>query len=139
MHIREANPNDKIEITKMYRNLYDEEFSKKSLIPIEHHRLISKIFLAQEKNKKIGFIWINYIEHGNSKYGYIEELYVKPEYRNKGIGTTLVTRAKNFFIEKSVQAIFVSINNDNNRVIDFYKNQDFHECKGLWFYFTQNC
>ena len=96
MNVREANSDDSIELTKMYRNLYKEDFSMDLLVPIDKNQFISKIFLAQEKNKEVGFIWINFIAYGISKYGYIEELYVKPAFRNKGYGSMLVEKAKKF-------------------------------------------
>ena len=136
MNVREATIDDSIELTKMYRNLYEEDFSMNSLIPIDKTQLISKIFLAQEKNTEVGFIWINFIAYGISKYGYIEELYVKPAFRNKGYGSMLVEKAKKFFLEQSVHAVFVSIQLNNETVANFYQKHDFEKCKGLWFYFT---
>jgi ribosomal protein S18 acetylase RimI-like enzyme len=137
MKIREADINDSIDLTKMYRHLYEEDFSLDSLIPIDNHNIISKIFIAQEKNEKIGFIWINFIEFGESKYGYIEDLYIKPLFRNKGYGTMLVTKAKNFFLEKSAMAVFVSLEGNNDKLVKFYNKQEFNECEGLWFYFAK--
>jgi ribosomal protein S18 acetylase RimI-like enzyme len=137
MNIREADINDTVGLTKMYRKLYDEEFSPDSLIPIDNHNFISKIFIAQEKNEKIGFIWINFIEYGESKYGYIEDLYVEPLFRNKGHGTMLVEKAKNFFLEKSAMAVFVSLKGKNNYIVKFYNKQEFNECEGLWFHFAK--
>ena len=136
MNVREATIDDSIELTKMYRNLYEEDFSMNSLIPIDKTQLISKIFLAQEKNTEVGFIWINFIAYGIAKYGYIEELYVKPAFRNKGYGSMLVEKAKEFFQEQSVHAVFVSIDLNNESVAQFYKKHDFNQCKGQWFYFT---
>ena len=90
MIIRETNSDDSIELTKMYRKLYDDDFSLDSIIPIGKNQFLSKIFFAQEENKVIGFIWVNYIEYGEAKYGYLEELYVKPTFRNIGYGSMLV-------------------------------------------------
>ena len=116
MNVREANSEDSIELTKMYRNLYKEDFSMDLLIPIGKNQFISKIFLAQERNKEVGFIWINFISYGVSKYGYIEDLYVKPAFRNKGYGSMLVKEANFFFLQKSVHAVFVSIERNNETV-----------------------
>ena len=137
MNIREANVNDAVDVTKMYRKLYDEEFSPDALIPIDNYNFISKIFIAQEQNEKIGFIWINFIEYGESKYGYIEDLYVEPLFRNKGHGTMLVKKAKNFFLEKSAMAVFVSLKGNNDNIVKFYHKQEFNECEGLWFHFSK--
>ncbi|MHA1521742.1 MAG: GNAT family N-acetyltransferase [Promethearchaeota archaeon] len=136
MIIREANIDDSIELTKMYRKLYDDEFSKDSIIPIGKTQFLSKIFFAQEENKVVGFIWINFVGHGESKYGYLEELYVKPAFRDKNYGTMLVEKAKEFFREKSAQAVFVSIEKNNEEGIRFYKKCDFNKCEGSWYYFT---
>ena len=84
-----------------------------------------------------GFIWITIIEHGESRYGQIEELFVKPGYRKKEYGGLLVEKAKKFFTEKSIQAAFVSVDSIHDTgLINFYTKQDFHICKGPWYYFT---
>ena len=133
--IREAKMTDSLEITKMIRKLHEEEFSPKDLIPIERNYLISKIFLAEHEFKVVGFIWVNFIGYGTSKYGVIEELYVKPEFRAKGYGKMLIEQARSFFGKNSTEVVFVSIDKKNEKqAIGFYEKCGFERCKGLWYY-----
>ncbi|UCD09322.1 MAG: GNAT family N-acetyltransferase [Dehalococcoidales bacterium] len=63
------------------------------------------------------------IESTNNKYGRIRRLYVLPEYRNRGIGTELVSHFITF-AGKYYKGIVVNIGNLS--VSAFYESKGFH-------------
>ncbi len=55
-------------------------------------------YLAQIKRKTVGFIHLTKDEKpANGLQGYIQDLYIIPEFRGKGIGTKLLSKAKIWF------------------------------------------
>ncbi len=71
------------------------------------------IFLAYFEDKPIGFVRIS--EREGSYW--IEELYVKPEYRGKGIGRKLVEQAEKFISERDTHAYIMVLPQDKNAIL----------------------
>lgn len=65
--------------------------------------------------------------HVNRRIGYIESLYVKPEYRRKGIGTDLWKLAYDWLKEKGIQIINLWVAFQNPIALEFWKKLDFRE------------
>ena len=75
-----AKDSDSKELTGLYRRLYEGDEKKKfysSKVVPSKVRFGSKIFVARDKKKVIGFCWAIWYEHIKNKgVGVIEELYV---------------------------------------------------------------
>ncbi len=76
------------------------------------------LFVAEYDGKIVGYIfgWIerrskNYWK--TSKYGYICDLFVKEEYRKKGIGKALLKEAEEWFKKRGISKIFLEVYFDN--------------------------
>jgi ribosomal protein S18 acetylase RimI-like enzyme len=136
--IRNSNLKDKKKITELYYELYPKrkKILKNKLIPIQNFNTKTIVFIAEENKKVVGFCWANFIEYGLSKFGYIEELFVRKDYRNKGIGRTLVKEMQKKFKKLKVDALFVTTEKDNIEAMKLYKKLDFKICKGPWFFWT---
>lgn len=135
MTIRKAQVKDKKEISGLYYQLYPEHKGAKKLIPIQNFRAKNLLFVAEEENKIIGFVWGTFINYGISRYGYIEELFVNKKFRGKKIGTFLVKRILEEFKKLKVWALFVSLSKEDKMVLNFYKKLGFKPCRGSWLYF----
>jgi len=61
----------------------------------------------------------------NGQYGYICNVYTKPEYRKQGIQTDLFSFLMNFAKQKNIQRILLS--SDNPEAIRIYKKFGFHQ------------
>jgi hypothetical protein len=80
IQIGPAKGSDSKELTGLYRRLYEGDEKKKfysSKVVPSKVRFGSKIFVARDKKKVIGFCWAIWYEHIKNKgVGVIEELYV---------------------------------------------------------------
>lgn len=135
MKIRNATIKDKKDITNLYCELYPDRKIKK-LLSIEKTKFKSFILVAEVGKQIVGFIWANFVQYGFSKFGYIEELFVKKEFRNKGIGRSLVKAIMKKFKDLKVAAVFVTTEKENKEVISLYKKLSFKLSKGPWFYWN---
>ena len=93
MKIRSATKKDKKSISELYYELHPEEKEKGKPIPIEKSKIKLILLVAEENNLVVGFIWAHLIQYGFFKYGTIDELFVKKEFRRKGIGSALLREA----------------------------------------------
>jgi len=88
-----------------------------------------ELLVADADGKIIGFIdrWIiSDFVHGG-KLAYIQNLYVSPNYRRKGIGSRLLQETVKRAKDKGVIEIHVSTEFDNKGAIEFYRKQGFPE------------
>lgn len=135
MKIRNATLKDKAKISELYYELHPERKPKK-LVPIEKSKFKNILLVAEENKQLTGFIWANFIQYGFSKFGYIEELFVKKEFRNKRIGRSLVKSIMKRFEDLKVAAVFVTTEKENKEAISLYQKLGFKLCKGPWFYWN---
>lgn len=134
MRIRKAELRDKKAVSDLYYQLYPKHKGSKKIIPIEVLEAKSLLLLAEEKNKVIGFVWGTFINYGISKYGYIDELFVKKEFRRKKIASSLLKTILEEFKKLKAWSVFVSIAKENKWIRTFYDQFGFKLCQGPWLY-----
>jgi ribosomal protein S18 acetylase RimI-like enzyme len=90
----------------------------------------SVVFVAEENGELVGYI------HGNiklkefyisNKEGYIEDLYVKQDFRNKGIGKLLYGELLTVFKEAECTHVGISAYSENSQAIEFYHKLGFKD------------
>jgi len=128
---------DSKEITRLYRKLYkgDEEqkFFSSRAIP-SYLNAGSKVFIAKESDKIVGFVWVIFYEHIKNKgVGIIEELYIDDSYRRKGIGKALVEKALGYLAKHSMVAV-VTTASEMKDAQRFYEAIGFKESRE-WYYY----
>lgn len=74
---------------------------------------------ATEEGKVAGWVYLYLISNGlhNESYGLIENLYVEPEFRNKGVGKKLIEAV---FLEAKNRSCYKLIGNSRNANIDIH-------------------
>ncbi len=124
MLIREAGPRDLDQLLHLYAGFYSELRARQGWRPhsLEEYReevneilVKDKVFLAEEGNTLVGFIRVSQRE---GSY-WIEELYVKPEYRGQGIGRRLVETAEDY-VRKHDLSIYIMVLPQDRRAISFW-------------------
>lgn len=92
-------------------------------------RIYSKndaIFIAEFKDVAVGHTIIsikkNYPIFDMKYYGRINTIFIKEEFRGKGIGSELKKEALKWFKSKGINRISLNVDPNNNRAIDAYKN-----------------
>ena len=90
----------------------------------------SFILLAQDGNKLVGYILISLGKFAWRAFNPIAEvvnLSVAPEYRGKGVGSTLFQQAKKLAIKRGAKRMSVSALTENTGALKFYKRQGFND------------
>ena len=88
-------------------------------------------FVAEEKEKLIGYsggeIQKNPAFAKFKKRGHLFNLYVKPEYRSKGIGKKLIRATLSWFRKKKVSDLTIMVYSHNKSAYKIYKNLGFKD------------
>lgn len=86
--------------------------------------------VAEINNQLIGAIWGRLLNQGNKGFGYVNDstpelsMAVKPEFRNKGIGTQLIRAMVSAYKKIEVDYLSLSVDKANN-ASDLYKRLGF--------------
>ena len=106
------------------------------VIKMSHEGLFKNEFLYYENDKPVGFISLSlrsdYVEGTDSSpVGYIEGLYVKPEFRRMGIAEKLVDHAKEWSEKYGCTELASDCTLDNTVSQAFHKGIGFTEANRL--------
>lgn len=94
----------------------------------------SKILLCLEENIKVGFIWFSISNKCfigldctpfEENYIWITTIWIKAEFRNKGIAKLLYEQVNIKAKELNIKKIWLDIYNSNNKSIEFHKKLGF--------------
>ncbi len=139
MKIRDATERDREAVSELYYELHPEEERERKekgmLVPLRGS-LKTVLLVAEEGGEVVGFIWGNLITYGFFRYGMIEELFVKKEFRNRGIGRSLVREILNRFKRLKAEVVLVTTDPENKKAADLYEKTGFKPCRGPWFFWT---
>ncbi len=141
MKIREAKIFDAVIVKELYNELREYELSllkdeiKKIQINWERKKDIKsirkflrskniKIFVAEDCEKTVGFI-IGEVSKGVKYKEGSFDIFVKPDFRGKGIGKNLMKEMTDWFKNKSCKSIRLNVYSSNKEAKEFYKNLNF--------------
>ena len=111
--IREIKSDDKIDFIKMCMDFYNTDGVDHS-IPVSNMEKtfnllmegldFAKAYVCEKNNKTVGYILLalTYSNEAGGMVVWLDEIYVKPEFRSQGIGSELI----DFVIEKYKNKIF---------------------------------
>ena len=86
----------------------------------------ANIFLMSDNNKLKGYISLSvqpFIDR--NEIGYIESIYVKPEYRRQKIATKLMQFSQEYFLEQNINNIQLDVSKINEEATKFYESLGF--------------
>jgi ribosomal protein S18 acetylase RimI-like enzyme len=122
---------------RAYANLPEYAYTRRREIRSYFNWLLGRDqegFMVAEVGKPVGFVacdtnWISY--YSDEKVGEIHELFVLPEFRNRGIGSSLLLKALDYARNRNrrVAELWVGEKNENAKI--FYKKFGFKE-EGVW-------
>ena len=136
MKIRKAQKEDINEIAKIfrkesYKKPYNTRFTPKLAIKKIEDLFRGEIYVAEDKDNVGGFI-ASKITPDNKKRAYINEIWLKPEYQEKGIGKSLIKFIEKFYKKKGINSIRL-VSRRSSKAFDFYKKIKYKEYKDLVF------
>lgn len=96
----------------------------------------SAVFIAKEDGKTVGFaqcsLKFDYVEGTSySPVGYLEGVYVKPEYRHRGLAKELLKSCENWAKEKGSSEFASDCELDNSESIAFHLEVGFSEANRI--------
>lgn len=103
-----------------------ESFSKIFSQNISHPA--NRYLIAESDNEPLGFISFHTqnLLHHCGLVGEIQEFYIQPEYRNKGIGKLLIEKIMHYARENKLQGIDVTTNKKRTENVRIYEKLGFN-------------
>ena len=113
-----------------------------SVLRMNHEGLFKNEFLYFEGDEAVAFLSLSlrsdYVEGSDSNpVGYIEGLYVKPEFRRKGIAEKMVDHAKEWSRMFGCSELASDVELDNKASQAFHSSIGFEEANRIVCYITQ--
>lgn len=112
------------------KELDRDEFGKRlmeifdALSKREHH----KIFVAEDENHRfLGYLFVGKGSNmlTGKDHGYIYDIFVKKEFRGKGIGKTLLNKAQSYCKKVGFSRILLMVSVENENAAGLYKKLGF--------------
>lgn len=119
--MRELYANDKIP--------FDEVAAQNALIKFIWDDSLGRFWLIKIENEIIGYVILTFgysIEyHGRDTF--IDELYIKSDYRSKGIGTKVIEFIESQSRSLGIEAIHLEVERENENAQNFYRKIGFED------------
>ena len=143
LQIKIAQPDDfeKIgEVFNLYRQFYEKESNIEACKNYIHERLINneaQIFYIENEKECMGItqLYTTFDSLELSKKIVLYDLYVRSEYRNKGIGRMLMNAAKSFAEKKGVTSIELSTSINNKNAQSLYESLEYQRDTEFYDYY----
>ena len=143
LQIKIAQPDDfeKIgEVFNLYRQFYEKESNIEACKNYIYERLINneaQIFYIENEKECMGItqLYTTFDSLELSKKIILYDLYVRSEYRNKGIGRMLMNAAKNFAEKKGVTSIELSTSINNKNAQSLYESLEYQRDTEFYDYY----
>ena len=143
LQIKIAQPDDfeKIgEVFNLYRQFYEKESNIEACKNYIHERLINneaQIFYIENEKECMGItqLYMTFDSLELSKKIILYDLYVRSEYRNKGIGRMLMNAAKSFAEKKGVTSIELSTSINNKNAQSLYESLEYQRDTEFYDYY----
>ena len=103
---------------------FDWGISRRLYDPLQRHGIL--IAKDMDNNEVCGMIIAELrIDPFGSSEGYIKQVFLKEEYRGKGVGKLLLAKALKHLKQVKVQKVKVNIKEKAKKAADLYKNSNF--------------
>ena len=93
------------------------------------------VCIAEQEEVLIGFVCGRIESHLSfgSPIGTITEIFVREQYRQKGVATKLFEQIEQEFLQRNVNRFRVFTTSDNEKAVNFYKHQAYHQIHTVMF------
>ena len=139
IRVRRLARKDYSEFRGMVHQLHREDPADKQMTPQKVSRTVNqlrnnpakgRILILEEEGRVVGYAIL--IFYWSNEYGgdilHIDELYVKPEHRGRGIATTFLKQLHN---KSHAVALELEVTPPNKEALQYYKRLGFKETKNL--------
>lgn len=90
---------------------------------------IGHILVISEDKKIVGMVNLLYTISTalGCKVAFLEDMIINPSYQNKGLGSKLISYAKEFVLKQGCKRITLLTDKDNNKAHSFYEKNGFEK------------
>lgn len=124
-NIRIAEPADETKIRQLFLEMLQSIFPKENVQGYQDGYLDrfwgeseNRIYVA-EAGTVIAFLSVE-VHHEPETYIYLDDFSVTASYRNKGIGTKLISAAESYAREKRIHSVFLHVEKTNRSAMRLY-------------------
>lgn len=103
-------------MVKVFEHFLSEEGSRIVVAEDENHDFIGYLFVGKGTNQMTG-----------KTSGFIYDIYVAKEHRDKGVGATLMKEAENYCKQKGYAKISLMVSTHNQPAIQLYRKTGFKD------------
>lgn len=128
--IRKAGPDDLEAVYRMISALSNKTFDRVGFSQVYARNINSPdcfYCIAEQERKAIGFIslHIQQLLHHCGPVGEIQEFYIDPDYRGKGLGKLLMNEIKSYATAQGVKSLEVASNKRREENVAVYERLGF--------------
>jgi ribosomal protein S18 acetylase RimI-like enzyme len=108
--------------------MFDREKSRDTLENLISHEDTGRIWIIETNKAAIGYFCLAFcytLEH-HGKACYLDEMYIKPEFRHLGIGSEAMKFIENYLINNEFKAIHLVVHLKNLAAFNYYIKNGFH-------------
>ncbi len=107
----------------------DIKFHRKKLIKALENEKYGMFVLCDDKNKVIGWLWLNIKKNSitNEKYIDLKSIYIDKKYRNYGYAKRLIKYTYKFARKYNIYKVVAKINYKNKKIKKLLLNNNFTE------------
>ena len=108
---------------------FDETTSQKTLSTFLSNKDLGRLWLIQQHETTIGYIAIAFgfsFEHGG-RDGFIDELFIKPQYRGQKFGTMTLSLMQSEAKKLGVNILHLEVEPENKIAYKLYQTQGFRD------------
>jgi len=128
----------KIEDLQKVHEIERESFSSpwpKFVFKYYYWRNPKGFFIATKNDEIVGYAIVEIVKHKLGKRGHLVNLAVKPSFRRKKIGKTLMEAVFNYLVKEGAEDLWLEVRVSNIIARNFYLKLGFKEEGRIWRYY----
>ena len=85
------------------------------------------LFVIEVDGQLVAFLWLVILANNwtGERYGYINNLYVRPEFRHQGLGTQCMEKAESFFRSRGIRKVRLTVSCGNAAAVSLYQKMGY--------------
>jgi len=108
---------------------FNEDHARRALRRLVEDESLGRVWLIRQEGEVAGYVALTYdygLDNGGRE-GFIDELYLKPGFRGKGIGRETIRFLEGFCAANGICALLLGVRHDNTAAQTFYATVGFED------------
>ena len=119
---------------KMEGIKFNRDRSREAIENLMVKKSIGRIWIILADDKPVGYcsMAFSYTLENYGRDCFLDELYIKPQYRLKGIGSEVMKQIEAYLIKQGLKAIHLYVNDPNSSAYKYYLKNGFSRHKASY-------